>query len=576
MKRSIALLLATVVLYSCGGTKSATTSRSDASGMTDAQRAEVTYIFFNANKEKLLGNYGTAIDLFGEVVRKDPQNAAAQYELANVYMLQKKYADALFFAKSSYKLDPENIWYARQYAEVLQRNNRFKEAAEIQQQVIRLQPEDEEAYLELAATWIFAEDLDKALSTYSDYEKRFGISEEVSMSKCRIYQQMQQPAKAIAELNKLISTDSSNVQAFGMLAEYYQSIGDSAKALETYKHIEVIDPENAYVHLSLADFYRSAGDKENSFLELKLAFRQMQLDIDTKIRILGSYYNLVEAFPELQPQADELCQLLVQTHPSDPRVYAVQGDFLALQKKWEEARVAYRKARDLGSQEYSVHSQILLLDSQLRDWTSMLSESEESMSLFPDQPFVYYFNGLAKQQVKRCSDAVSVLKTGVKLVVDNTPLEASFYAALGECYHELGDFESSDLSYEKALSLDPEDASALNNYAYFLSLRGDKLTKAEELSKKSLELKPDEPSYEDTYGWILFMKGQYTEAKLWIGKAISHTPEESATLLEHYGDVLYKLGQGNEAMEYWLRAKKAGDGASDKLDQKIEQKKYVE
>jgi hypothetical protein len=36
------------------------------------------------------------------------------------------------------------------------------------------------------------------------------------------------------------------------------------------------------------------------------------------------------------------------------------------------------------------------------------------------------------------------------------------------------------------------------------------------------------------------------------------------------------LGETDKALEFWQRAKKAGEGASDRLDEKILQKKYIE
>lgn len=565
------------IMFGCGGTRS-TTSTTPASkdGMTDVQRADVTYTFLNANKEKILGNWNTAAELFAEVIRKDPQNAAAMYELSNVFVEQKKFTDALFFSKSAYKLDPNNQWYAQHYAYVLQRNSRFKESAEVFAQLIKDHPEVESYYLELADANVYAGQFEEAIKAYDQLEARFGVSEEFVINKCRIYQQLKKPEKAIQELQKLITADPKNVEVYGLLAELYQVQGDTAKALETFQQIEKIDPENPFVHLSLADFYRNAGDKEKSFTELKLAFQNPRLEIETKISILGSYYSLVDQYPELKGQSVELCQLLVSTHPSDPRSYAVQGDFLVQEKKYEEARTNYRKARELGSKDYSVFSQLLFLDSQLQDWQSMLTDSEEALSLFPDQPFVYFFNGIAKQQNKKYAEAIAVLNTGLNLVVDNPELESSFNSTMGEAYHELNEHAKSDQRFERALELDPNDATVMNNYAYFLSLRGERLDRAEALSKKSNELEPDNTSYEDTYGWIMFMMGNFKEAKTWIEKSLQHGGDNSAAVLEHYGDVLYKLGDLPQALEYWQRAKSAGDGASDQLDQKILQKKYVE
>lgn len=44
-------------------------------------------------------------------------------------------------------------------------------------------------------------------------------------------------------------------------------------------------------------------------------------------------------------------------------------------------------------------------------------------------------------------------------------------------------YERSDSSYEAALEIDPNNATVLNNYAYYLSERDDKLEKAERMSK---------------------------------------------------------------------------------------------
>ncbi|MFM2136731.1 MAG: hypothetical protein RL021_2131 [Bacteroidota bacterium] len=576
MTPRILLFAIGVSLMACGGTKTVKSGGSVKDQLSDVQRADVTHTFINANREKMLGNLNESVSLFSEVIRKDPQNAAAMYELAGVYVQQKKYGDALFFSKSAYRLDPKNVWYGQQYAEVLQRNSRFKEATQVLEELLAEHPDREEYYHQLAQAYMFSGQPEEALKAYDRLEARFGIESELTMNKCRIYQQLGKPEKAVEELLRLIETDSSDVQAYGLLAEIYQLMGENDKALKTYQRIEAIDPDNPYVQLSLADFYREAGDKEKSFAELKKAIGNPGLEMETKISILSSYYSLVEAFAEMKAQAMELSEILLNTHPTDPRPHAAKADFLALDSQYVAARDEYRRARELGSKEYSVYSQMIVIDSRLEDWDSMLKDTEEALALFPDQPLVYLFNGISKQHAKRHGEAVNILKSGAKMVVDNPQLESSFYSALGEAYHELKDYVKSDESYEHALQLDPKDAMVMNNYAYFLSLRGDQLTKAEELSRRSNELSPDESSFEDTYGWIMFVMGKYAEAKTWIGKALQHGADNSAVVLEHYGDVLYKLGDLAGALDYWQRAKSAGNGASDRLDEKILQKKYIE
>ena len=575
MKRIYYLILATALLAGCKGSKSVSSSTKK-SGLTEVQQAEVTNVFFNANKEKILGNLDNAAGLFSEVIRKDPTNAASYYELANIYSEQKRYADALYFAKTAYQLDTKNSWYALSYSDILQKNRKYVESAEVLEQLVNDFPDRTEFYYEWATALMYAEKPADAIKVYDKLEAKIGANREVGMQKSRIYQRLNKSDKAVEELKKLIELDRTDAQAYGMLAEVYQSMGQNDKALETFNKILEVDPENPYVHLSLADFYRTTGEKEKSVAELKKAFTNKELDIDTKISILGSYYSLVDLHPELLEQALEMGKLLTETHPSEPNAHAVYADFLTKDKKTAQARDEYRKARSLGSREFSVYYSILLTDAQLSDWDTLKVDGEEAMSLFPDQPGAYFFTGMAYIQLKKYSDAVSTLNSGVKMVVDNKGLESQFYASLGDAYNEMKNYPKSDENYDKALEINPKDATVLNNYAYYLSVRGEELEKAERMSRSSNELEPTSASYQDTYGWIMYKQGKYSDAKIWIEKALSNGSDSSATVLEHYGDVLFRMGDNLKALEYWQKAKAAGEGGSEFLEKKILEKKIFE
>ena len=161
------------------------------------------------------------------------------------------------------------------------------------------------------------------------------------------------------------------------------------------------------------------------------------------------------------------------------------------------------------------------------------------------------------------------------MIIDNKPLLGQFWANIGDAYYRTKQMNLSDEAYEEALKINPNDTYVLNNYAYYLSLRNEKLDKAEEMSKKSNEIDRDNASYNDTYGWILYALGKYEDAKLWLEKAIANGASENAVILEHLGDVQYKLKNTDIAMDYWIKAKKAGTG-SDNLDRKINEKKLIE
>jgi len=570
-------LIAGILLPGCSSTKqdaSATSSKSKT--QMSHSSPDVMFLYINAAKEKILGNLDNAAGIFAEVIRKDGSNHAAMYELADIYVRQKKYSDALFFAKSAATANPRNPWYKELLAEVYQNLKQFSEAGNIYSQLVKDFPERGDYYLNWAQSLLQANKLEEALKVYDKIEEHFGLTRDITLQKQRLYMALKKPEKAIAEVVKFIAANPRDSQLYGILAELYQSQKQYDKAMEAYAKLKEIDPDNPYLHLSLADYYRNKGDNEKSFQELKQAFSNKDLDIDTKLQIIASYYTLFDVNPEMQSQAMELNNILVQTHPEESKVYAVYADFLIRQKKYEEARDNYRKAKKIDSSIYKLHEQILALDEELRDWDGLIADSEEALDKFPEQPLPYLFNGEAKIQKKKYSEGIAALKAGLKLVVEDKKMEASFYSTLGDAYNQMKDYSKSDENYDKALEIDGKNVTVLNNYGYYLSLRGERLDKADSMSKLSNVIVPDNASYEDTYAWILFKEKKYEDAKMWLEKALSHGGDKNATILEHMGDVMFRLGKSSEALEYWIKAKDAGHDVTDLLDKKIADKKLYE
>jgi Tfp pilus assembly protein PilF len=137
------------------------------------------------------------------------------------------------------------------------------------------------------------------------------------------------------------------------------------------------------------------------------------------------------------------------------------------------------------------------------------------------------------------------------------------------------DNKNSDGAYEKSLGYNADNGFTLNNYAYYLSVRGEQLEKAAQMAKHANEIQPNVGSFEDTYAWILFKQKKYTEAKIWIEKALTHNKDKSAVQTEHYGDIMFYVGDTDAAVQNWKKAKEYG-GHSPALERKINERKYIE
>jgi len=551
------------------------TNASRKSTFTDNEWNKLNGMFMDASKEKILGNLDKAADDYSQCLKIDPLNAASLYELAQINDHEGKTDEALACIRKSVKIDSKNEWYRMMLAEILLRKNMFAEATGVYEQLAKDYPHKLEYYDAWASVLVQNGKLENAIEVYDKMESMMGIQEDVSVRKEKIYLRMNKLEKAIEEILKLIKEFPKEPRYQAMLADVYAANNLPEKAFETYKHLLEIDPSNPYVHLSLSNYYRNKKENEKSFEELKLAFANPSLDIDIKITTLMSYYMVTEKYPELKDQAYSLLKILTDTHQKDPKAFAITGDFYLRDGKTKEARDSYRKATALDKNKFLIWSFLLDCDLKLSDYESLQKESDEALELFPTQTVLYLFNGIAKSEQKKYKEAIDAFNDGIALSTTDTLLLSQLYSSLGDTYYKDNKIPESDSAYYKALEINPNNATVLNNLSYYLSLRKVNLEKAQEMSKKSNELEPNNPSFQDTYGWIMFQLGKYEDAKTWVEKALSGSGDSNGVLFEHYGDILFKLGEHEKAIENWNKAQKAG-GASDLLEKKLREKSYFE
>jgi tetratricopeptide (TPR) repeat protein len=543
--------------------------------MTEKEQLEFDFLFFEALKDKQLGNFKQAQTRLQQAIRINPKNATAHYELSQIYLQNGSLDQSLIAAQNAVKFDSKNNWFKMALAELYERAGNFDKMIPLLNDLIKAYPENYEYQYALAGVYGQTEKFSEAIAIFDKIEKKIGVNQELAIQKMQLFESIGKPEKAIEEINKLIKAFPEEAEYYGYLAEIHINNKQPDLALKAYQELLKKDPENPRIHFLLAEYYRTQGQKEKSFEELQLAFKQINTPVDAKIQVLGSYFELVNQFPELKEQSKILCEILVTTHPEETKAHAVYGDFLYQDGKLDEAEREYRKVLTLDKSSFNVWSQLLVLVNEKGDFVGMLELSKEAIELFPNQPTFYLFKGIASQQLKQYEESVLAFKEGANLTVENPTLSAQFYASLGDSYNYLSNYSESNAAYEKALSFDEKNVYVLNNYAYYLSLRKQNLDRAKELALKCNNLQPGNPSYEDTYAWVLYQSGDYASADIWIDKAIKNGGIKSATILEHKGDILWKLGKATDALDFWKRAKEIG-GASDKIEQKINQQKLIE
>ncbi len=572
-----------VLIFACSGTKSLAQQDINPDITIDKQelqleekkQMEFEYLFVEAMKEKALGNPQKAIQYLSGCLEIDPNSSAAMYELASIHAENNDFTSASLLLEKAVSLNPENKWYQLLLAQMYQQTRRLEQAAQIYDKLLQKEPENLEFIYMKAALYAGAGNTKEALKAYDQLESKLGVNEQIAVEKQQLYLQEGQVEKAFAEIEKLIEHDPGEPKYYGLMADLYQSSGDSAKAMKYYRKIKEVDPDNGFVHFSLANFYLQNGNLEQSYQETKEGFRSADVDLQTKIQL----YLMLTSNPAQSginaQQEEELINILMEAHPGEFLLHTVRAESLLKKGKLEEAQTELLKALEKEKNDYLLWERVMFIDNDLQDWENLQKHSSQAMDLFPNQPQVYFLNAIAGIQLEKYDETVAVVDEGLMYVVENKQLKGQFLMLKGEAFYKLGKQQEAFGLFDESVELDPENHVALNNYAYYLSLAGEHLDKAERMSGKVIERFPDNSTYLDTYAWVLFKKGEYKLARIYMESAIKYGEEDNGTLLEHYGDILFKLQQTDEALEYWQKARELG-GYSELLEKKINQRQYFD
>jgi len=178
-------------------------------------------------------------------------------------------------------------------------------------------------------------------------------------------------------------------------------------------------------------------------------------------------------------------------------------------------------------------------------------------------------------QLEKYDEMFAVLDSGQVYAENNPKMLSQFYLYRAEAYYKQKKVDEAFKMYEKVIEKDPQNYMAMNNYAYYLSLRGLKLELAEKMSGSVIQNNPDNATYLDTYAWVLFKKKDYKLAKFYIESAISNDTDSSAVLIEHYGDILFYLDEKEKAVDQWKKSLKMGN-KSKVLPEKINKIIFIE
>ncbi|MGN7988948.1 tetratricopeptide repeat protein [Pedobacter sp. 22226] len=529
----------------------------------------VKQLFFAGLREKMSENYVVASTNFNKIVGLDPNNHAAYFELANANLRLDKLTEAEQNIKQAIKLNADNLWYWRLLGEVYKRNNKMPELIEVFNQLIRIDPENDAYYFDKANAQFLANQLDAAKKTYDEIQVKFGDSRDLTNARKRF---QANGSATESDIVKLLEGNQADVKNYLYAAGLLLQKGNDPEALKVLVKAQKLEPDNFEVNLALADIYRRQKNDEAAFASLKLAFESAEMPLTEKVKIIVALFPKLSQ-PIVAKNVTELSKLVAEKNPNDAKALALYGDVLYQQNNLKEALAQYQAALKLNEQVYVVWEQVINIQTLLGHYDDAVKVGDEALTIYPNQASLYYYMAYALYKTGKYEPALGNLKTSLQLDVENKSLQAQIYALQGDIFINQNNFSAAKTAFEKAISIEPDNYLIMNNYAYYLALKNDDLTKAAKYAETAANGMLNNPSVIDTYAFILFKQQKYDLAKTWIEKALQNNSDKNGVYLERYGDILFMKGEKDQAVIQWQKAKEAGNG-SEVLIKKINEKKY--
>lgn len=378
---------------------------------------------------------------------------------------------------------------------------------------------------------------------------------------------------AYATLKGLADSHPNDPNFKLMLGNWLMQHKRQQEAYDIYTAVLKAEPENAMAQSCMYDYYNETGQDAQAQEMMDKLLLGKDTPSDTRIQF---FRNAIQQNEKKGGDSTKIVQLFKQVQqvvPRDTTVAQLKAAYYTL-KKFPKDSIDNALTELLKLQPDNAGARIQLIQDKWpsQDWKVIAALSEPGMLYNPNELAFYFFTGLSRYYLKDDDGALTAMKKGTAFINDQSSVDivSDLYSIMGEIYHSKGMNKEAYAAYDSCLQYKPDNTPTLNNYAYFLSVDGAHLDKAEQMSAKAIAAEPKNATYLDTYAWVLYKLGRYADAKIYIDQTMKFSTDSTTdgTLYEHAAAIYAQLGDYKSAVSFLEQAVKHGSDAK-ALEKKI-------
>jgi len=562
-------------------------SRPVLQGISQSDSLRFDYFFLQAVSEQNAGHYDAAFDLLNHCVSINP-HAAEAYFMRALYLSElKRDTLALDDLQKAASLRPDNDTYLERLAQFYLNGQNYDKATDAYEKLYVAHSDRTDVLNILIQLYQQRKDYDNMLRCINRIEQVEGESEAITMSKMRVYELKGDKKNALRTLQNLAKEHPNDLNYKIMMGNWLMQHQQQKEAFALFTEALKEEPDNSYAQGSMYDYYRANGMRQEAVALRDKILLSNKTPMQTKMVVIRQVIADNEQVRGDSTEVLSLMDKMMKAAPKDADVVGLKVAYMQLKNMpRSEIDPALHHLLSLAPDNAGARLQLVqnaLKGNAISPWPKNLCDSvieicKPALQYNPDEMAFYYYLGLAYFMKDDNDRALDTFRKGVSEINDqsNPDIVSDFYAIMGDILHQKGLSQEAYAAYDSCLQWKPDNISCLNNYAYYLSEKGEQLQKAEAMSLKTVKAEPKNATYLDTYAWILFMEKRYTEAKIYIDQALQNDSVLSDVVLEHAGDIHAMNNEPESAVKYWTEAlKKKKDVDEALLRKKIKLRRYV-
>mgnify|MGYP004458917901 FL=1 len=540
-------------------------------------KLRLRYFYEEAANQQALGKYDVAYELLQHCKNIAPDAAEVYFALSSYDRDLNSNAMAINDIKRAAELSPENSTYQEQLAMTYIATKDYPNAIKAYEKLYSSNPDRTDVLEILLSLYGQKKDYANMLATVDRMVSADGESEQTVLTRMHIYSLQGKKKEEFNTLKRFVDRYPNDMSYQVMMSNWLLQNGEKQKAFDILQKVQKTDPQNVQAKLSMIDYYRAENlDSIARKMEEGL-LTNPHTSTDTKASIIRSVIANNEASGGDSTKVLSLFRNILAGKQENADLAELYVAYLSLKKMPEDSIVGgLKRILEIAPDNKGARIELLRTLWGKIGNDEIIEISKPGVEYNPDEMAFYYFLGFAYIQKDDDDNAFDIFRKGVAQATDSSEpsLVSDMYSYIGDIYHQRGQIEEAYAAFDSCLQWKEDNVECMNNYAYFISVDGGDLSRAEQMSYKTIKAQPTNSLYLDTYAWVLFQEKRYAEAQIYIEQAVANDSTNSYVQLEHAGDIYIMLGETDKAIDYWRRAIQAG-GDAKAIERKIRQKKYI-